>query len=275
MDLDTAEVQAGLPLGTNGALSDVSLEAALSELDERLSATSRALAAAHKQLKQAVEAARQGNLRDLPRALDGVVETSGTLAQTALNARRSWSFDGRRHLEQGGYVAELLARAETDGLTGARAVDGQVYSFPVVVKLDTRDQSIKVGKKLHRGLRPSVVVRLLRRLREQPAKDSNRQLLATFEKAYLAETRRQDGIAVSLRRIYDLLVLRPGQSREYTEVDFMLDVYRLDRSGVRVAPSGREMSLPADTGTKLGRGIRFVTETGEERLYSSIRFDSQ
>jgi hypothetical protein len=55
----------------------------------------------------------------------------------------------------------------------------------------------------------------------------------------------------------------------------MLDVYKLDRAGQQVTPAGREMSLPASTGTKGGKGIRFVAETGEERLYLSIRFDSQ
>jgi hypothetical protein len=275
----TSEAQARLPLEPSelpapAAPPVAGLEAALTQLDERLSAAARALATAQKQLKQAVEASRQGNLRDLPRALERVVESSGTLAEAALEARSTWAFDGQRHLESGRYVAELLTLAEAGDLPGAREVDGQLYSFPVIVKVDGRDLSLKVGKKLHRGIRPTVVLGLLRRLRSQPAKDNLRQLVAAFEKAYLAATRNEDGVAIPLRRIYELLVLRPGQGREYTELDFMLDVYTLDRTRPHVTPSGREMSLPASTGTKGGRGLRFVTETGEERLYSSIRFDS-
>jgi hypothetical protein len=276
---ETAEAQTGLPLDepASGAPArpGVSLEAALAGLDVRLAATARALAAAHKQLRQASEAARQGNLRDLPRALEGVVESSATLAQTALNAQRSWAFDGQQHLESGGYLAELVAQAEADGLGGVREVDGQLYAFPVVVKVYARDLLLKVGKRPHRGVRPSAVVGLLRRLRTKPAKDNLRQVVVAFEKAYLTLTHQKDGIAVPLSRIYDLLVLRPGQGREYTELDFMLDVYRLDRARPQVTPGGRDLSFPASTGTRGGGGHRFVTETGEERRYSSIRFDSE
>jgi hypothetical protein len=251
------------------------LETALADLDGRLAAAQRALAAAQRALKQVAEASSHGNLRDLPRLLDGAVDTAGAFARSALDARQAWAFDGQRHLEDGAYVAELADSARAGGLDGVREVDGQLYSFPVVVKVDARDLSLRVGKRTQRGLRPSAVVALLKRLRSQPSKDNLRPLLVAFEKAYLASTSGQDGIAVPLRRIYDLLVLRPGQGREYTEVDFLLDVYRLDRAGVQVTPSGRELSLPASTGTRGGKGTRFVTESGEERQYSSIRFDPE
>ena len=259
----------------DGPRPGAGLEPALAELDGGLAAAQKALAAAQRQLKQAAEASRQGHLRDLPKLLAGAAEAADAFAEAATLARRSWAFDVQGHLETGAYMAELIASAEAGGLEGVREVDGQLYSFPVVVKVDARDVALEVGKKTLRAMRPSAVVALLRRLRSQPAKDNLRPLLAAFERAYLAATSGQDGIAIPLRRVYDLLVLRPGQGREYTEIDFLLDVYRLDRAGVQVTPSGRELSLPASTGAKVGRGIRFVTETGEERLYASIRFDPE
>ena len=271
----TIEVQAGQPIDGTAGLAGVAFEAALAQLDERLAATHKALSAAQRQLKNVTEASRQGNLRDLTRLLDGAADAAGTFARAALDAKRSWTFDGQGHLEGGAYMAELIACAQAGGLDGVREVDGQLYSFPVVVKVEARDSSLKVGKRTQRGLRPSGVVALLKRLRSQPAKDNLRPLLTAFEKAYLALTGGRDGIAVPLRMVYDLLVMRPGQNREYTEVDFLLDVYRMDRAGVQVTPSGRELSLPASTGAKGGRGFRFVTETGEERQYASIRFDSE
>ena len=269
---EISDVQAGLPL--NGSRPDAGLESALALLDGKLAAAHKALATAQRQLKQATEASRQGNVRDLPRLLAGATEAAGTLAQTASEAQRSWAFDGQQHLESGAYMAELVSSAEAGELPGVREVDGHLYSFPVVVKVESRDLSLKVGRKTQRGLRPSAVVVLLRRLRSQPSRDNLRPLLMAFEKAYLAASGGEDGIAIPLKRVYDLLVLRPGQGREYTEVDFLLDVYRLDRAGVQVTPSGRELSLPASTGTRAGKGSRFVTETGEERWYSSIRFDA-
>lgn len=254
---------------------DTGLEAALAHLDDQLAAAHKSLAAAQRQLRQATEASRQGNLRDLPKLLAGAAEAGGAFSLAATRARQSWQFDGQRHLSQGSYTAELMATAQAEELPGVREVDGQVYSFPVVVKVDTRDLSLKVGRKTQRGLRPTAVIALLKRLRTQPAKDNLRPLLTALEKAYLAATSGQEGIAIPLKRVYELLVLRPGQSREYTEVDFLLDLYRLERARVQVTPSGRELSFPASTGTKGGKGTRFVTESGEDRQYSSIRFDSE
>jgi len=271
MAQEISELQAGLPL--NGSRPDADLESALAQLDGKLAVAHRALMTAQRQLKQAAEASRHGNLRDLPRLLAGATEAAGAFAQTASEAQRSWAFDAPRHLDSGAYMAELVASAEAGELPGVREVDGHLYSFPVVVKVDARDLSLKVGRKTQRGLRPSAVVALLRRLRSQPSRDNLRPLLTAFEKAYLAATGGEDGIAIPLKRVYDLLVLRPGQGREYTEVDFLLDVYRLDRAGAQATPSGRELSLPASTGTRAGKGSRFVTETGEERWYSSIRLD--
>jgi hypothetical protein len=276
MAQEVLQMEDGLPAEEprDATASENTLEVSLADLDERLAVATRALAAAQKHLKQAVEASRQGKLRDLPRALAGVVESSESFAQTALNAQRSWEFDVEGHLESGRYVAELLGSAEAGGLTGAREFDGQLYSFPVIVKVDARDPSLKIGTKRHRAMRPSVIVAALRQMRGQPVKDAMlRQLLSSFERAYLIVTRGEDGIAVPLKSIYDALVLRPGESREYTLLDFLLDVYRIDRAGPHVTPVGRELSFPAATGTKGGRGLQFVTETGEERTYSSIRFD--
>jgi hypothetical protein len=250
------------------------LEPALTDLDARLALAARTLGAAQKQLKQAIEASRQGKLRDLPRTLTGVVESSDALAQAALNAQRSWTFDVSGHLESGRYVAELQSQAVAAGLPGVTEVDGALQSFPVIVKVDARDPSLKIGRKLDRAMRPSVLVERLRQMRGQPAKETViRQLLASFERAYLIVARGGDGIAVPLKGIYDALVLRPGQSREYTERDFLLDVYWLDRSGPHVTQAGRELSFPAATGAKGGRGMQFVTENGEVRTYASIRFD--
>lgn len=271
---EATAAQAEIPLDGSSP-PEHSMEAALKQLDDRLATTGRALAAVQKQLRQASDAARHGKLRDLPGALDVLVESSRMLSQTAVNARREWAFDAGQYMVGGRYLVELLEQVAAAGLKGAREVDGQLYSFPVIVKVNAGDLSLKVGKKINRSLRPSVVVSLLKKLRTQPARDNVRQLLHAFEAAYLRLTNDRDGYAIPLRKVYGLLVLRPGQTREYTELDFLLDVYKLDRAGIQVTQAGRELSLPASTGTRGGGGLRFVTETGEERLYNSVRFDSR
>jgi hypothetical protein len=254
------------------------LEAALVEVDRSLGVTLKAQAAAQRQLKRTLDAARQGRVRDLAGALDALVEHSQALTQAALNARGSWSFDVSAYLESGRYLAEVVELAERSGLLGVREIDGQLYSFPVVVKVKPRDLAVELSRKQERGVRPSWLVGRLRKLRESKSSNNVSTLLEAFERAYLLLTHGQDGRAVRLRELYGVLVLRPGQIREYSQTDFMLDVYRLDRAAGQEplrTRAGRELSLPASTGAKAGQGIRLVTETGEERTYHSIRFDSR
>ncbi len=255
-----------------------SLEEALVELDRSLGVTLKAQAAAQRQLKRTLDAARQGRLRELPAALDALVEHARTLTQAALNVRTSWSFDVPAYLESGRYLAEVVELAERTGLLGVREIDGQLYSFPVVVKVKPRELAVELSRKQERGMRPSWLVGRLRKLRESKSSNNVSALLEAFERAYLLLTHGQDGRAVRLRELYNVLVLRPGQSREYSQTEFMLDVYRLDRAAGQEplrTRAGRELSFPASTGAKAGQGIRLVTETGEERTYHSIRFDSR
>jgi hypothetical protein len=53
-----------------------------------------------------------------------------------------------------------------------------------------------------------------------------------------------------------------------------MDVYRLDLSGPHVTRANRRFDLPASTSTRGGKGIRFATKDGEEKLYSTIRFQT-
>src|SRR5436189_5055530 len=82
---ETIELQAGLPVD-DAPPSGASLETALAHLDARLVAAQKALAAAQRQLKQVAEASRQGNLRDLPRLLEGGDRRRGA-ALFQVNAR--------------------------------------------------------------------------------------------------------------------------------------------------------------------------------------------
>jgi hypothetical protein len=79
---------------------------------------------------------------------------------------------------------------------------------------------------------------------------------------------------VSLRDIYEALTLLPGSARDYSLDDFVMDVYRLDLSGPHVTRANHRFDLPASTSTRGGRGIRFATKDGDEKLYSTIRFQT-
>ena len=79
---------------------------------------------------------------------------------------------------------------------------------------------------------------------------------------------------MSLREIHAALTLLPGSARDYTLDDFVMDLYQLDLAGPHVTRSKHRFDLPASTSTRGGRGIRFATREGEEKLYSTIRFQT-
>ncbi|HZV50642.1 MAG TPA: hypothetical protein VFD49_12855 [Candidatus Dormibacteraeota bacterium] len=251
-----------------------SLEEALERLDGELKEVSLAVERLRRTLAAACEASQQGRLRDLPGALRALAEAAERAHRRAGQVPSAWTFPAREHLEGGGYLEEVRRLAAEAGLEGVREIDGQLYSYPLVVRLRPSELALMVGRRRERALRPGHVVGQLKSARERSQRGANLEsLLQTFERAYLTLTGDQESVAVPLKRLYDLLVLRPGSSREYTELDFYLDVYRLDRTGPHLTRAGRELSFPASTSARSGRAFRLPTETGEERLYASIRFD--
>ena len=78
-----------------------------------------------------------------------------------------------------------------------------------------------------------------------------------------------------LKRIYDILTLRPGSSKEYSLLDFTREIYFLDRSGITDTKKGFRMTLTASTASRERQGelLRFVTRDGHEKLYAGIKFN--
>ena len=250
------------------------LETELELLDQMLAAAEKAGKLANASLRKAHEGARTGNLRDLSKLLDGFRDSARALAQHATNSATSWTFQSDAYFARGTYLSEVSKRAEDAGLTNVREMDGQLFSYPVAVKLDARDLSVKLGKKNLRAMRPSYLAGLLKQARSAPARENLAPILHAMEKAYLQLSGGNVGLAVGLNDVYKTLTLLPGAARTYTPADFIMDVYRLDQAGPQMTKSGRRLDLPASTSTRGTRGTRFVTEAGDEKYYASIRFEA-
>jgi len=248
------------------------LETSLAELEARLEVAERSLKQASAALRNALDAARKGRLKELPKLLAAGGEAARGFADRAVEAEHSWSFPVETHLSSEDYLAEVRRLANDSGLANVRVVDGQLFSYPLIVKVDARDVSLRLGKKVHRELRPSRLVRTLQEARSHPVKENLGPVLQMIEKAYLRLTHGETGKAVPIADVHELLTLLPGTEKQYTQLDFVADIYRLDRNGPHVTKSGRRLDLPASTSARGGRGTRFITESGEEKLYSSIRF---
>jgi hypothetical protein len=250
------------------------LEPALGSLDARLAEAAKSLKAATQALKKAQDAARTGNLRDLKRLLEAADDSASAYVRDLQRAGNSWAFSGEDYLASDRYLDELRAMAAELGVSGVRVLDSRLYSYPHIVRVEARDLAVRIGKKKDARVRPSHVAEILKAAQRKPHQGTLEPVLNAIEQAYLHLTKGELGHSVSLREIHAALTLLPGSAREYSLDDFVMDVYRLDQSGPQVTRANRRFDLPASTSTRAGRGIRFATRDGEEKLYSTIRFQT-
>jgi hypothetical protein len=233
-------------------------------------------------LKRVRAAAQSGNLRDLPsalgaaeRAVDGLVAATGTV-------KAAWDVDEERFFEGGAYTRELMAAAAQRNVR-LYEQDERLFVYPAVVQILPGERTALIDGRRERRLRPSVLVEQLKDLQGRPARFRPEAFLEALTEAYAialdrATVRRgQDlvgeGTVVRLLDVYALLTLLPGQSREYSRLEFGRDVYLLEQSGVTTNRRGAAVRFPSSTGTRRAGGtIRVVTQDGRERLYYGIAF---
>jgi hypothetical protein len=252
--------------------ADQRLEPALSMLDAQLAEAARSLKSATRALKKAQDGARTGNLRDIKRMLAAAAASGDVYLEAVRRTESTWAFAGEDYLASDMYLDELRSIAVELGVQGVRVLDGRLYSYPNIVRVEARDLAVRIGKKKHARVRPSHVAGVLKTAQAKPPQGNLEPVLHAIERAYLHLTKGELGNAVSLRQVHDLLTLLPGSARDYSLDDFVMDVYRLDLSGPHVTRGKRQFDLSASTSTRGGRGIRFATREGEEKLYSTIRF---
>lgn len=250
------------------AASGVGLEAALGALEARLAKNERALKEAGQALRKAREAARVGNVRDLSRLLASSSETADELARSARDT--SWEFPAQEFLASGGYLLDLRRALADVGVENAREVDGRLYCFPHLVRVDARDLSLRVSKKTQRRIRPSYVAGELKKAQDRPSRGNLSRLLEAIEKAYLLVARGRLGQPVPIQEVHAALTLLPGSG--YSVEDFVMDLYRLDLSGPHHSRAGNRLDLPASTTARGGRGMVVVTKQGDEKVYSALNF---
>jgi hypothetical protein len=261
-------------LGSSQADQPVGLEEALQALDAQLAEAADLLKAAQKSLRKAQDAARTGNVRDSRRLLETARAASDAYLRAIRLVEESWEFRAEEYLGSDAYLDELRSATEGLGLEGVRVLDGRLYCYPNIVRVEARELAVRLGTKKQTQVRPSHLAMLLKSAQSKPRLRNMAPVLEAIEHAYLYVTRGELGYAVPLRKIHETLTLRPGSDRDYTLDDFVLDVYRLDESGPHSTKRNNTFDLPASTSTRGGQGIRFATRQGEEKLYSTIRFQA-
>ena len=227
-------------------------------------------------VQKLAKAVEMGNLRDLEKLRQAALSAGEAAGQQAASCP-PLEFDTAQYLSpSGGYLAELTEAARQEGVTLYER-DGVLFCYPVLVRLEPEVRAVRIDKKLEFNLHPKALALRLKKEQGNEPKTKPEQFLETLFQAYrIVRDSEYDkaAVAVPLKRIYDVLTLRPGSARDYTLLDFTREIYFLDRSGVTQTRKGARLTLTASTASRERQGslLKFVTRDGHEKLYAGIKF---
>ncbi len=169
-----------------------------------------------------------------------------------------------------------MAEAARQGVT-INERDGRLSAFPLVLKLDVKTQSVRVGRKMVRAIRPSALVKSLK-VAQQAGRFNAAGFLEQLWRAYQhlvpSSWKPQggsDGPAVSLSQIYALLTLLPAAAADYPREAFGCDLLRLNRAPDTRTKGGLGFALPASTGSKGQDRLTVYDERGGEHIFVGSR----
>jgi hypothetical protein len=252
------------------------LEASLAVFETKVAEAQKSADALIKAIRQLKKAAGFGDLVDLERGLDTISERAEQAQLAAVTLRGAWNFDPKTYLDSG-YLEELKQEAGTQGLNLIEK-DGRLYCFPLVLHIDTRELTARIGSKRERRLRPKEIVRQLAAMQRRKQRfsaprflDALYQVYHRFQDANWQKGQTVRGTAVPLAEIYDVLTLLPGS--DYPIEEFGRDLLLLARQPDLCTRDGCSFEF---TGSSMGRErvkrISVYDEQGRETVYIALRF---
>ena len=259
----------------------ISLERSLAKTESDADAALKAATTTVSSLKKFRAAAHSGDLRELRKTIEAADQAITTLRQQFANAKDGWDFDEEAYLSGSAFRSELLETAKQLAVKMFEQ-DDKLYCYPFLIRILPNERSVLIDKLRERRLRPSVLVSHLKELQNKPVRFKPETFLDCLFAAYywaVAERGKDlfgTGVVVKLRKIYELLTLLPGQSKEYSLQEFARDIYLLDQSHVNRTKNGQIVSFPASTGTKSATNtITVITLSGDEKKYYGIAFANE
>jgi len=191
------------------------MEASLAAFETRVAEAQKSADALTKALRQLKKAAGSGHFADLEKGLGAIVERAEQAQLAAKALPSAWNFDPKTYLDCG-YLQELEQEAEAQGLKLIEK-DGRLYCFPLVLRIDPRESTARIGSKRERRLRPKEIVCQLAAMQKRKQRFSAQRFLDALYQVYQRiqgtswqkiESRR--GTPVPLAEIHDILTLLPG-----------------------------------------------------------------
>ena len=254
----------------------------MSDFEERLLTLDAELDAVQK-LGRAVVAAigrtraavKVGRVADIGRGLGAVSQRLDEANAAAGALASGWAFDTSAYLADGRFSDDLKKAAAEKGLALFEN-DGRIYCFPLLLRVDSKEFAVKIGRRLERRIRPSELAGLLARTQKRPQRFREAQFLELLYRAWrrlVDATWREtgSGSVAELADIHEILTLLPGN--DYPIEEFARDLLLLDRRPDLRTRDGCRFEFPASTLSR-GRMRRVVAydERGQERVYIGIRF---
>ena len=260
----------------------VSLEQAFRDTERAAGSVSESARRVGLQARALARASKTGNISAMKRAQAGLDDAVNTLMQNAANASHwSLSEDEEEQYMADGYSEELRRAAGEQGLDIYER-DGNLVSYPSIVRIIPRERAVRIDRKKVSNIRPSHLAGQLVANQKRTSGFSSARFLESLYAVYDDITRgdassrmvKSGGEVVRLSRIYSLLTSLPGASREYGRGDFARDLYVLDSDGPSRTRRGAEVSFPSSTGTRTRQSdlFEFIGPDGHSVTYYGISF---
>lgn len=254
-------------------LSD--FEQSLNALDAQLQEIQKAGKAVVSAVARARSATKLGRASEIAKLLDDIAKRIGEAGTVAGGLPNGWSFDTTSYLADGRFLADLKSASADRGVSLFEK-DGRIYCFPLLLRVDPKENAIKIGRKLERRIRPSELARLLALAQKRPQRFSERQFLALLYRAWrrlAGPSWRGAGIgpAIYLADIHDTLTLLPGA--DYPIEEFARDLLLLDRRPDLLTGDGCRFEFPAAALARAAaKQLVVYDEGGSQRTYVAVRF---
>jgi hypothetical protein len=211
-------------------------------------------------------AVKVGRTTEITKGLGAISQRIAEANGAAHGLASGWSFDTSSYLADGRFLTDLKKAAAEKDLSLFEK-DGRIYCFPLLLRVDSKDTAVKIGKTLERRIRPSELARLLTTAQKRPQRFREEQFLRLLYRAWrrlaAADWRGiGTGPVVALAEIHEMLTLLPGA--DYPVEEFARDL---------LTPDGCRFELPASTLSKGGmKRVVVYDEQGRERTYIGLRF---
>ncbi|MDO8587076.1 MAG: hypothetical protein Q7T82_08565 [Armatimonadota bacterium] len=220
-----------------------------------------------------------GEIKNLGKKLAEAEEELARAVEGFRAFREQWeTVDVSGYFGSEDYIGELSAALDDSGVDAHRLAD-VLYVYPALVRLDAGALAARIDKKIEARVRPSTLARILKNIQNRPSRFPAGRFLTSLFKVYKALGARNlrkgeewAGKSMFLKDIYEILSAAPGS--DYTEQEFVRDIYLLDASGEALEVRGHIASLEASSSTRDERKtLSIITRDGQRRLYSSICFN--